>query len=193
MLGLKSNTQQNWVTLVENNLATFLSDHAFAEQKAAAGAVSIIIIFPEETELVKVLTQISLEEMEHFKLVHQLIIKKGFILGRDKKSNYAIHLQQFFPKGGSRSEQLVHRLLVSALIEARSCERFKVLSQHLKDKELTSFYHSLLVSEAGHHTTFLNFARKYMDKQLVDEKWNDLLDYEAQYMINQGVKPLVHG
>ena len=116
------------------------------------------------------------EEMGHFKMVHDLIVARGNTLGRDRKDYYVIELLKFFPKGGSRTTQLVHRLLYAALIEARSCERFKLLSEQLPDKKLAEFYHKLMISEAGHYTMFLNFARKYGDREEVDKKWQDLLD-----------------
>jgi tRNA-(ms[2]io[6]A)-hydroxylase len=114
-------------------------------------------------------------------------------LGRDRKDLYVIELLKFFPKGGSRTTQLVHRLLYAALIEARSCERFRLLSEELQDKELAEFYHKLMISEAGHYTMFLKFARQYGDRQEVDQKWNDLLQYEATIMKNLGTTGSIHG
>jgi tRNA-(ms[2]io[6]A)-hydroxylase len=133
------------------------------------------------------------EEMSHFKMVHDRILDRGWILGRDRKDDYVIELLKFFPKGGSRTTQLVHRLLYAALIEARSCERFRLLSEELKDKELAEFYRKLMVSEANHYTMFLGFARKYGDRKEVDEKWQQLLDYEARIMKNLSKKETMHG
>lgn len=193
MLGLKHDTPASWAKIAENNLPQLLTDHAFAEQKASASAVSLIINFSEETELVQAMTEIALEELEHFKMVHEIMISRGLVLGMDQNSAYAKHLIRFFPKGKDRTENLVNRLLISAVIEARSCERFKVLSENLKDEELAKFFKDLLASEAGHHTLFLGFARKYQDRKIVDKKWSDFLDYEAEYMRNQGRTALVHG
>lgn len=193
MLGLKHETPASWATIAENNLHQLLTDHAFAEQKASASAVSLIINFSEETELVQAMTEIALEELEHFKMVHEIMISRGLVLGMDQNSAYAKHLIKFFPKGKDRTENLVNRLLISAVIEARSCERFKVLSENLKDDELAKFFKDLLASEAGHHTLFLGFARKYQDRMIVDKKWSDFLDYEAEYMRTQGKTALVHG
>lgn len=193
MLGLKFKTQTSWAEIAKDDLQQILTDHAFAEQKAAANAVSIIINYSEETKLVQEMSNIAIEEMEHFKMVHELMIARNMTLGREQKNDYAIYLHHFFPKSADRIEQLVHRLLYAALIEARSCERFKVFSENLEDKELSDFYKKLMVSEANHYTTFLNFARSYMDRSLVDKKWQDLLDYEAAFIKDRGNKATVHG
>jgi tRNA-(ms[2]io[6]A)-hydroxylase len=136
---------------------------------------------------------LSREEMGHFKMVHDRIIARGQTLGRQRKDDYVVELMRFFPKGGSRTTQLVHRLLYAALIEARSCERFRLLSEQLKDKDLAKFYHKLMASEAGHYTMFLKFARQYGDLIEVNQKWQDLLDYEATIMQNLGSKEKIHG
>ncbi len=193
MLGLKSTTNPEWAKIAENNLEAFLTDHAFAEQKAAAGGFSLIISYSEETEMVKALSEYTIEETEHFKLVHDFMVSRGFTLGRDSKSNYAAHLFKFFPKTKDRTESLVSRCLIAAIIEARSCERFKTLADYTSDKELEKFYRDLIVSEAGHYTQFIKFARKYQDKEIVDKKWDNLLEYEAAFMNTQGKTPLVHG
>lgn len=193
MLGLKLPTDPRWVNIVEKNIEEILTDHAYCEQKAASTAISLIIGFPEYTELVQEMTGLVQEEMSHFKMVHDKITERGWTLGRDRKDEYVLALMRFFPKGGSRTTQLVHRLLIAALIEARSCERFKLLSEELEDKKLAKFYRKLMISEAGHYTMFLNFARKYGDRKEVDKKWQDLLDYEAQIMKDLGKKETVHG
>jgi len=193
MLGLKSDTDKNWVKIAQENLETLLTDHAYAEQKAAGAAVSLIINYSEETEMVQKLSAHAIEEMEHFKMVHDLMVSRGMTLGRDQKSEYVKHLTKFFPKTKDRQEALISRLLIASLIEARSCERFKLLSDNLEDKELADFFGGLLESEAGHHSMFLKFARAYQDRNIVDKKWDKLLTYEAEYMQNKGVSPLVHG
>ncbi len=193
MLGLKSDTDKEWVKIAEDNLQQLLTDHAFAEQKAAASAVSIIINYSEETKMVQAMSDIAIEEMEHFKMVHDIMVSKGMALGMDQKSDYAKHLIKYFPKTKDRTESLINRLLVSAIIEARSCERFSVLSKNMNDKELAKFFGDLLASEAGHYKLFLGFARKHQDREIVDQKWDDLLNYEAEYMKQQGKLPLVHG
>jgi len=193
MLGLKLPTDPRWVNIVEKNIDEILTDHAYCEQKAASTAISLIIGFPEYSELIEEMIALSREEMAHFKMVHDRIIARGQKLGRDRKDEYVLKLLKFFPKGGSRTTQLVHRLLYAALIEARSCERFRLLSEQLEDKELAEFYHKLMVSEASHYTMFLKFARQYGDRTEVDEKWESLLEYEAGIMKDLGKKGSVHG
>tara|TARA_R110000764_G_scaffold37541_4_gene83505 strand:+ start:2784 stop:3365 length:582 start_codon:yes stop_codon:yes gene_type:complete len=193
MLGLKLPTDPRWVNIVEKNIDEILTDHAYCEQKAASTAISLIVSFPEYTELTQEMIALSREEMGHFKMVHDRILARGKTLGRDRKDDYVVALLKFFPKGGSRTTQLVHRLLYAALIEARSCERFRLLSEQLQDKELADFYHKLMISEAGHYTMFLNFARKYGDRKEVDKKWDALLTYEAAIMKDLGNSETVHG
>ncbi len=193
MLGLKLPTDPRWVNIVEKNIQEILTDHAYCEQKAASTAISLIVSFPEYTDLIQEMIALSREEMGHFKMVHDLILKRGGTLGRDSKDEYVLQLLTFFPKGGSRTTQLVHRLLYAALIEARSCERFRLLSEELEDKELSEFYYKLMVREAGHYTMFLKFARKYGDLDEVNKKWQDLLNYEAEIMKNLGNKETIHG
>lgn len=193
MLGLKLPTDPRWVNIVEKNIDEILTDHAYCEQKAASTAISLIVSFPEYTELTQEMIALSREEMGHFKMVHDRILARGKTLGRDRKDEYVVALLKFFPKGGSRTTQLVHRLLYAALIEARSCERFRLLSEQLQDRELADFYHKLMISEAGHYTMFLNFARKYGDRKEVDKKWDALLSYEATIMKDLGNTETVHG
>lgn len=193
MLGLKFETSTSWAEIAKDDLQQILTDHAFAEQKAASNAVSIIINYSEETQLVSEMSNIAIEEMEHFKMVHDLMIARGMTLGREQTSNYAKKLQSFFTKTKDRTEALVHRLLVAALIEARSCERFKVFSENLEDQELSNFYKELMISEANHYTTFLGFARTYQNREIVDKKWQDILAFEAEMMKNRGNTAKVHG
>ncbi|WP_299117160.1 tRNA-(ms[2]io[6]A)-hydroxylase [uncultured Winogradskyella sp.] len=193
MLGLKLPTDPRWVNIVEKNIEDILTDHAYCEQKAASTAISLIVSFPEYTELVEEMIELVNEEMSHFKMVHDLILERGWILGRDRKDDYVIALLKFFPKGGSRTTQLVHRLLYAALIEARSCERFRLLSEELEDKKLAKFYRKLMISEASHYTMFLNFARQYGERENVDKKWQQLLDYEAEIMKGLSNKETIHG
>ena len=193
MLGLQFETETSWAEIAKVNLQQILTDHAFLEQKAASNAVSIIINYSEETELVKEMSNIAIEEMQHFKMVHLLMVKRGMVLGREQKNDYAVRLQKFFPKTKNRTDALVQRLLVAALIEARSCERFKVFSENMEDEELSNFYKDLMISEANHYTVFLGFAREYENREIVDKLWNDLLAFEAEMMRNRGTKAKVHG
>ena len=193
MLGLKLPSDPRWVNIAEKNLEDILSDHAFCEQKAASTAISLIVSFPEYTALVQEMIALVEEEMSHFKMVHDLLLERGFTLGRDRKDAYVSRLLQFFPKGGSRTTQFVHRLLLAALIEARSCERFRLLSEHLEDKKLAKFYRKLMISEANHYSSFLGFARQYGDRTEVDQKWKALLEFEAEIMKTLSVDRTIHG
>jgi tRNA-(ms[2]io[6]A)-hydroxylase len=194
MLGLKLPTDPRWVNIVEKNISEILCDHAFCEQKAASTAISLIVSFPEYNDLIKEMIVLVKEEMSHFKMVHDLILQRGDTLGRDRKDEYVLKLLKFFPKGGSRNTQLVHRLLYAALIEARSCERFRLLSEELEDKKLAEFYRKLMISEANHYTMFLKFARQYGDNlKEVNEKWQDLLVFEANIMKSLSTSESIHG
>lgn len=193
MLGLKLPTDPRWVNIVEKNIEEILTDHAYCEQKAASTAISLIVTHPEYSELVSAMTALAKEEMSHFKMVHDRMLARGYTLGRDRRDEYVVKLMTFFPKGGSRVTNLVHRLLYAALIEARSCERFRLLSENLEDKELADFYRSLMVGEANHYTMFLNFARKYGERKEVDKKWQDLLEFEAEIMKDLGKSETMHG
>ncbi len=193
MLGLKLPTDPRWVNIVEKNIKEILTDHAYCEQKATSTAISLIVSFPEYTELVQEMISLVKEEMSHFKMVHDKILERGWTLGRDRKDEYVNKLVKYFPKGGSRTAQLVHRLLYAALIEARSCERFRLLSEELQDRELAEFYRKLMVSEANHYSMFLSFARQYGDRKEVDSKWDELLTFEADIMKDLGTSETVHG
>jgi len=193
MLGLKLATDPRWVTIVESNIEEILTDHAWCEQKAATNAIHIIAQNSENEEIVTEMTQIAREELEHFQMVHDIIKQRGLTLGRERKDNYVSELFKFSKKDGSRNDSLIERLLFAAMIEARSCERFRVLSQNIKDEELAKFYHDLMVSEAGHNTTFLKLDKKYYKKTDVDKRWKEWLDYEASIIINYGKEETVHG
>ena len=194
MLGLKLPTDPRWVNIVEKNIHEILTDHAFCEQKAASTAISLMVRYPEKGELVEAMIALAQEELSHFEMVHRLILERGWVLGRERKDEYVRDLRQFFPKGGSRADQLVHQLLYAALIEARSCERFRLLSESIADKALQKFYRKLMISEAHHYTLFLKLARQYgKNEKTVNEKWDALLDYEAKLMAQLGKKETMHG
>ena len=193
MLGLKLATDNRWAILAETNIEELLSDHAWCEQKAAANALTIISLNPERTELVTDLLQLAQEELNHFRLVHNIIKERGFALGRERKDSYVNQLFKARIKGGNRHQSLIDRLLFSAMIEARSCERFKVLSENIKDEKLAKFYHELMVSEAGHYTTFLGFARKYGAGIDVEKQWKELLVLEGEIIKNYGKSESIHG
>lgn len=193
MLGLKLDTDPRWVNIVESNIEEILTDHAWCEQKAASNAISLITLNPDKKELVSRLLEIAQEELEHFQRVHEIILKRGFTFGRERKDHYVNQLYKFCRKGGSREESLVDRLLFSAMIEARSCERFKVLSENIKDQELSTFYRELMESEAGHYTTFLKFAKQYAQEIDVDARWKEWLSFEGELIKSYGKKETIHG
>lgn len=194
MLGLKLKTDPRWVkNAVEQNVEEILTDHAYCEQKAASHAISLLVQFPEHTDLVDEMTDLAREEMAHFKMVHQLIKKRGFTLGRERKDAYVGDLMKFVRKGMGREIMLMDKLLFAAMIEARSCERFKVLHDHIEDQELAKFYYDLMASEARHYTTFLKLAKQYLDPAAVETRWQEWLVYEAEVISKYGKKETIHG
>jgi len=193
MLGLKLPTDPRWVKLVESNISEILTDHAWCEQKAATNAISIVVHNSEQEELVSDMLSLAKEELEHFEMVHNIIKEKGFVLGRERKDSYVNELAKFMVKGRGRKFSLVDRLLFSAMIEARSCERFKVLADNVDDEELAKFYHELMISEAGHYTMFLKHAKKVAPEIDVDKRWAEWLEFEAKVILNYGKEETVHG
>jgi len=193
MLHLKLATDPRWVDIVESNIEEILIDHAWCEQKAATNAITIITLNSEYPDLVTELLELAKEELEHFEMVHEIIKKRGFKLGRERKDSYVNELYKFMNKGGSRLNSMVDRLLFSAMIEARSCERFKLLSKEINDPELSKFYHDLMISEAGHYTTFISFARKYGKDIDVDSRWKELVEFEGELIKSYGKHETIHG
>ena len=193
MLGLKLLTDPRWANIAESNLDEILTDHAWCEQKAASNAITLITQNPEHEDLVHELTAIAIEEMQHFQMVIDIIKARGYVLGRERKDDYVGQLMKFSKKDGSRNQAFVDRLLFAAMIEARSCERFRVLSKNINDQELATFYHDLMVSEANHYTTFLHFARKYTTDVDVDKRWQEWLDFEGKLIQRYGKKEYIHG
>jgi tRNA-(ms[2]io[6]A)-hydroxylase len=193
MLGLKLLTDPRWANIAETNLEEILTDHAWCEQKAASNAITLITQNSEHQDLVDELTAIALEELQHFQMVVNIIKERGYTLGRERKDDYVGQLVKFSKKDGSRNQAFIDRLLFAAMIEARSCERFRVLSQNIQDKELAKFYHELMVSEATHYTTFLNFARKYAIYVDVDKRWKEWLAFEGDLIKSYGTKEAIHG
>lgn len=195
MFRLKLPTDPRWANIAEGNLEEILSDHAWCEQKAATNAINLIIQNSEKPDLVEEMLKISIEEMEHFKAVHDIIQARGYEFKRERKDDYVNELAKYMKKSsnGSRESGLIERLLFAAMIEARSCERFRVLSENIQDQELAKFYRDLMESEAMHYTTFINFARKYTETIDVEKRWNEWLEAEAQIIKNYGNKETVHG
>jgi tRNA-(ms[2]io[6]A)-hydroxylase len=182
MLGLKLPTDPRWANLAEKTLEEILTDHAYCEQKAATSCISLIQAYPDKVEMVEALSPIVTEEWGHFRLVLAELKKRNLSLGRQRKDVYVNQLLAFQRKGSSRDENLLERLLVCALIEARSCERFRTLSLHLEEEDLRKFYHHFMVSEAGHYRLFIDLAKKYAGEERVKARWQEYLDYEAEVM-----------
>lgn len=193
MFRLKLPTDPRWVNVVEKNISEILTDHAYCEQKAASNAISIVVRYPEKSDLVTAMLEVAREELEHFQRVHEKLLKRGFELGRERKDEYVNLLFDFMRKGGTRTQQLIDRLLFAAMIEARSCERFKVLSDNIADEDLRLFYEELMISEANHYTLFLGFARQYADGEDVEKRWEEWLDYEGKIISGFGKKETIHG
>lgn len=183
-LGLKLPTDPRWVNLAEMELEEILTDHAYCEQKAATACISLIQAFPDREELVEELAPIVSEEWGHFRMVLSELNKRGLKLGRQRKDEYVNELLKFQKKGGARDEALLERLLTCALIEARSCERFRLLSLHCAEKILRDWYHKFMVSEAGHYRVFLELAERYFGKEKTWQRWQEYLRHEAEIMQN---------
>lgn len=182
MLGLKLPTDPRWVNLAEKSLEEILTDHAYCEQKAATSCITLIQSFPDKIEMVEALAPIVTEEWGHFRLVLGELKKRGLVLGSQRKDEYVNALMKFEGKGGSREDRLLERLLVCALIEARSCERFRLMSLYIADDTLKEFYHGFMISEAGHYRLFLDLANRYADPAKVKKRWSEYLEQEAEIM-----------
>ncbi|WP_333819634.1 tRNA-(ms[2]io[6]A)-hydroxylase [Ohtaekwangia sp.] len=187
-LGLELPTDPRWVNIAETHLEDILVDHAYCEQKAASSCISLIVLYPEKDLLVERLSPIVAEEWSHFERVLAELRKRGWSLGRQRKDEYVEKLSRVIQKGGSREQQLMEKLLMNALIEARSCERFKILWKHIPDQELAEFYHELMISEAGHYKNFLQLAKEYMPEEVVMNRWHELLEQEAEIVKGLGLR-----
>ena len=192
MFKLRLLTDPRWANIAEGNLEEILTDHAWCEQKAATNIITIITYNSEHEELVTDLLEIAKEELEHFQMVHEIIKKRGYEFGRERKDDYVGQLFKFIVQG-TRKEYIIDRMLFAAMIEARSCERFRVLTENIKDEELKTFYKDLMISEAGHYTTFIGFARQLGDVEKVNARWEEWLDYEAEIIKSYGKKETIHG
>ena len=182
MLHLKLPTDPRWVNLAEKSIEEILIDHAFCEQKAATSCISLIVTYSYLKPIVDAITPIVREEWDHFSLVLQEIYKMGFELGKPRKDEYVNKLQSNQKRGVSKEIVLVDKLLTNALIEARSCERFKLLSEKLSDKKKKKFYHSFMVSEAGHYRLFMDLAKIYQTDLYVKKRWEEFLNFEKKIM-----------
>ena len=182
MLGLKLATDPYWVNIAEKTIDEILIDHAYCEQKAASTCISLIVKYPNKTELVEEVTPIVAEEWGHFRKVLKELKSRGFEFGENRSDDYVTELMKFQRKGGNEQARLTDKLLISAMIEARSCERFRLLSLHISDPKLKEFYHEFMVSEAGHYRTFLDLAKLYAPEEKVKARWQEMLDFEAGIM-----------
>lgn len=181
-LGLELATDPRWVNIAEMDINEILIDHAWCEQKAATSCISLIVKFSDRQEVLKEVSPVVAEEWGHFRKVLKELEKRGGHLGPQRKDEYVNRLQKFIKRGGSRDEQLVENLLICAMIEARSCERFRLLSIHISEESLKDFYHDFMVSEAGHYKMFLKLAKKYLPEEQVEARWNALIEYEAEML-----------
>jgi tRNA-(ms[2]io[6]A)-hydroxylase len=182
ILGLQLPTDPRWVNLAEKSLEDILTDHAYCEQKAATSCISIIQRYSDREKIVEELSPIVTEEWGHFRLVLAELQKRNLKLGRQRKDEYVNELLKFETRGGSEEDRMLDKLLICALIEARSCERFKRLSEGLNDEYLSSFYRRFMESEAGHYTLFIDLAETYINKEKVRNRWREWLKYEAGVM-----------
>ncbi|MES2386382.1 MAG: tRNA-(ms[2]io[6]A)-hydroxylase [Bacteroidota bacterium] len=188
MLGLKLPTDPRWANIASRNIEEILIDHAWCEQKAAASGISLIILYPGYTRLVDVMTEVVAEEWQHFQRVLEELKKRGYSLGPQRRDEYVVLLMALERKGGKQEWRLLDRLLLNALIEARSCERFRLLSLEVSDPELREFYHELMVSEAGHYRVLLDLAREYNPEEVVKKRWNEFLEEEAKIIASLDVR-----
>jgi len=188
MLGLELPTDPRWVNLAEKDLGEILTDHAYCEQKAAASCISLIQRYPERIEMVRELAPIVTEEWGHFRLVLAELDKRDLPLGRQRKDVYVNELRNAVPKGLSREDKLLEELLICALIEARSCERFRLLSLNISEEPLKEFYHKFMVSEAGHYRLFIDLASMYFGKERARKRWKEYLALEADILANLEVR-----
>jgi tRNA-(ms[2]io[6]A)-hydroxylase len=188
VLGLELPTDPRWVGLVGSNIEDILTDHAYCEQKAASTCISIIIKHPEYSEIVEKLSPVVTEEWGHFRMVIKELNKRGLKLGLARKDEYVNELMKCMRKGVSRNENLLDKLLINAMIEARSCERFRLLSQNISDESLRPFYYDLMVAEAGHYRLFIDLAESIASKDSVDKRWKEILSAEAEIVSKIEIK-----
>jgi tRNA-(ms[2]io[6]A)-hydroxylase len=188
ILGLQLATDPRWVDLANLSIEEILTDHAFCEQKAATTCISLITKYSDRTRLVSELAPIVTEEWGHFRMVLAELEKRKLKLGRQRKDEYVNHLIAFQRKGGDFEERFLDQLLTMAMIEARSCERFKRLSEGLPDEYLRNFYRRFMESEAGHYHLFINLAETYLGKEKTKKRWAEWLTYEAGLMKNMDVR-----
>lgn len=187
-LGLELASDPRCVDVARHNIRDILVDHAYCEQKAATSCISLIVQYPDHDALVETLTPVVAEEWNHFERVVTQLRKRGYSLGPQRKDEYIEGLSRILQKGGSRRQQLTEKLLMNAMIEARSCERFRILWKNIDDKELSDFYYELMVSEAGHYRNFLQLAKEYQPEDRVMQRWREWLAAEAEMVSHLPVR-----
>ncbi|MFM2048040.1 MAG: hypothetical protein RJA07_2470 [Bacteroidota bacterium] len=188
MLHLKLPTDPRWVNLAEKSLEEVLTDHAYCEQKAASSCITLIQAYPDKKRIVDELSPIVTEEWAHFRTVLHEINKRNLSLGKQRKDEYVSQLREHHRKGGSRENRMMDSLLIFALIEARSCERFRLLSEGLADEYFREFYRKFMVSEAGHYRLFMDLANEYLPHDEVKKRWEELLEIEKNIIANLSLR-----
>lgn len=188
MLGLKLPTDPRWVNLAEMSIEDILTDHAYCEQKAATFCISLISQYPDKEEIVDALAPIVTEEWGHFRMVLKELRDRNLKLGHQRKDEYVNALMKFQKKGGSFNDRLLEKLLTCALIEARSCERFRLLSLNISDEALKTFYHKFMVSEAGHYRMFIDLAKQFAGEEKALKRWKEYLEFEADLLQNMELR-----
>jgi tRNA-(ms[2]io[6]A)-hydroxylase len=187
LMGLALPTDPRWINVAEKNISEILTDHAYCEQKAASSCISLIIQYPDKESLVEMLTPVVAEEWSHFERVLEEMKQRGFSLGFQRKDEYVEKLQKVI-KHGARDQLLIEKLLMNALIEARSCERFHILWKNIPDEGLSTFYYELMISEAGHYKNFLHLAKQFWPGEKVNQRWKEWLEAEAEIMKSLAVR-----
>jgi len=193
MFRIRLRTDPHWAALALRDPEEILSDHAWCEQKAATTAISLVSQYSDYPELVTEMTALAQEELQHFARVLDMIRRRGLTLRPQRRDAYVNELMAWRTVGGSRKERLRDHLLVGAMIEARSCDRFRVLSENIPDVELRGFYRELMESEAGHYTVFIGLARRLTGRGETDTRWQELLDYEDEIILRYNAGKAIHG
>lgn len=191
-LPLRSRTPLEWGVAVLESPVELLIDHAFLEKKAANNAMDMMTRWPNEhvPGWVDTMTSVARDEAAHLAQVTRLLTKRGGHITRVHKNPYANALRALVRKG--EGAEVLDRLLVSSLIELRSCERFAVLGAAARDVELQAFYKALFASELGHYKVFLQLAGKILDQSVVEERWQEMLEHEARILAEQEPGPRIH-
>jgi tRNA-(ms[2]io[6]A)-hydroxylase len=193
-LPLRAKTPKTWAPMALQDPMALLNDHAHLEKKAAANALELLNRWPEPNppeEWVAQMTAVASDEVEHLRVVCRIIARRGAKLTRSHANPYAAELHKQVRRGLG-TEEVVDRLMISALIEARSCERFFLLIDACEDAELSKLYKGLWASEHGHYLTFIQLAEKILPAKVVSKRWSEMLDAEARIIKVQTPGPRMH-